>query len=248
MNRASSRNFERNLRAACCLWAVAAIGIMSGCSGPMLEKGPGREVIDDAESRANDPGLISKTNSADLSLPNLTITPWRDKDVRSTSFPLGFKLLDQDGHPWDPQSLQGKPFVTTFLYTRCENPNKCPLVARTLGKLQSLIRGHSLEGSVALVLITYDPEYDSAARLREFSIQHSIQTQSNLWLIRPDAAEKKRFFESMNVAVNFNQRDVNAHRIELMLFDSQSRFVRSYHSILWDNEAVLADLSRVLKE
>ena len=229
-------------------WFGATVVAFTGCAGPGQKPSERPETDIGASHPSANIALSTPASRTETELAELTISPWRNESERSTFFPAGFRLMDQSGRPWGSHELAGKPFVTTFLYTRCENPNKCPLVARTLGKLQGLLRENSLGTSVHVVLVTYDPEYDSPARLQDFSTQHSLQADKNLWLIRPDPAEKKRFFESLNVAVNFNQRDVNAHRIELMLFDSRARFVRSYHSLIWDNTSVLTDLQRLAQE
>jgi protein SCO1/2 len=179
---------------------------------------------------------------------DLTSTGWLTPLERTHAFPFEFRLTDQTGQRLQKLSLLGKPFAATYLYTRCENTNKCPLVARTFGKLQALLQGHGLESRVNLLLMTYDPENDSSSRLTAFSEQHELHAQRNTWLVRPDPADKKKLFERLNVAVNFNQNDVNAHRIEIMLFDSQARFVRSYHSLIWDNTAGARDLLRLAQE
>lgn len=184
----------------------------------------------------------------DPELARMTSTPWRSPAERPHRFPFQYRITEQTGRKLQPADLMGKPFAATFLYTRCENTNKCPLVARTFGRLQRLLQQQGLEQKANLLLITYDPEHDSPADLVQFGERFDIKAQGNTWLLRPDPGDKKRFFETLNVAVNFNQKDVNAHRIEIMLFDAQARFVRSYHSLIWDNTEVARDLLRLTQD
>ena len=35
---------------------------------------------------------------------------------------------------------------------------------------------------------------------------------------------------------------------DVMVFDKQGRFARAHHTLIWDNDAVLADLKRLARE
>jgi cytochrome oxidase Cu insertion factor (SCO1/SenC/PrrC family) len=48
--------------------------------------------------------------------------------------------------------------------------------------------------------------------------------------------------------VSFGAGQINAHAIQLFLFDRKGRYVRHYHSVVWDEAAVVADLRRLAAE
>ena len=48
--------------------------------------------------------------------------------------------------------------------------------------------------------------------------------------------------------MNFSGGWVNVHGLALHLFDQRGRWVRTYHSVLWNNAEVLADLRRLAGE
>jgi protein SCO1/2 len=66
-----------------------------------------------------------------------------------------------------------KPVVLAFMYTSCTTV--CPVTSQILAKAQELL-GKDLEG-VRLVSISIDPEYDSAARLTEYSKKFDAKPQ-----------------------------------------------------------------------
>jgi protein SCO1/2 len=177
-----------------------------------------------------------------------TVTEWLQPADRKTRFPAGYRFTDQDGHAKSSKALQGKPSVVSFFFTRCDNPNKCPLIVRTFGTLQSELKAAGIESLVNLALVTYDPLYDTPARLRRYADELGLRFNPTTVMLRSEPNEKNKLFEDLDVAVNFDSRGVNIHRIQLLLLDTQGRIARVYHSLIWDNPAVLRDLKTLLAE
>ena len=144
--------------------------------------------------------------------------------------------------------LRGAPVALSFIYTRCENERKCPLVAQTMATLQTKLERADIVPRPRLALITYDPEYDTPKHLKDFGEGHGLRFTDAVMLLRPDPDGKGRLFEELNVRVNFNDRGVNLHGVQLILLDKQGRFARAHHTLIWNNDAVLADLKRLARE
>lgn len=175
-------------------------------------------------------------------------TPWLEPKLRGAEGQTKVRVTDQDGKALDLSELNDRPLALTFLYTRCRNPNRCPAVADRTGELQKLIDGAGLDGKVSLAVVTYDPEFDTPERLKEYGREHGVRVTPNVRLLRPDPAQKDEFFDRLRVTVNYNAEGVNIHGLQLFLFDSKGRFVRRYQSVVWDNADVLADLKRLAQE
>lgn len=80
-----------------------------------------------------------------------------------------FKLTDQDGKPVTLETFRGRPFVLTFVFTRCPIPNFCPRMSQNFAELQKTIQG--AQGGVAgtrLLSISFDPEHDTPAVLKQY--------------------------------------------------------------------------------
>ena len=74
-----------------------------------------------------------------------------------------FSLLDQDGHTVRPQTLKGKPWLATFVFTRCAGP--CPVITGKMAAFQRSIKAPNLE----FVSFSVDPAYDTPAVLKEYA-------------------------------------------------------------------------------
>jgi protein SCO1/2 len=97
-------------------------------------------------------------------------------------------LRDQDGRPVSLRALRGRPWVVTFLYTRCEL--SCPPQAQQIkGALDELGR------DVPVVAISVKPEEDTPASAREF-LQEARMTGRMSFLLgtRPELRRAWRGF------------------------------------------------------
>jgi cytochrome oxidase Cu insertion factor (SCO1/SenC/PrrC family) len=220
------------------LFALAA-ALLPGCK----TAGPSHKL----SSHAQCPDCIE----APAQRPAFTATPfvtdWLAPDRRGSAIG-GFSFENQDGATLSFRDLRGAPLAISFIYTRCENQRKCPLVTRTLGELALLVKEKAIVPSPALLLITYDPEYDKPAQLTSFAKTNRFQFTRHAMLLRPQPEAKDRLFSTLNVRVNYNQRGVNLHGIQLVLLDKEGRYVRTYHSLLWNNTQVINDLARLAAE
>ena len=181
--------------------------------------------------------------------PTTTVTRWLGPKERTQSHWAGMgEAVNQAGQPIDCQGFAGMPTAMSFLYTRCQNPNKCPLVASTMAKLQGELKNEGLSDCVRLLVVTYDPEFDEPRLLQEYGARHGFAFGANAMYLRPAQARKMKLFDDLGVSVNFNAEGVNIHGIQLFLFDKEGRFVRRYHTLIWNNTEVVADLKKLSVE
>jgi protein SCO1/2 len=79
-----------------------------------------------------------------------------------------FTMTGQDGKPFKLSDLRGHVVVLTFIYTRCPLPDFCPLMDRKFADLaQSIATFPSRARQVRLISVSFDPEHDTPAILRE---------------------------------------------------------------------------------
>ena len=71
-----------------------------------------------------------------------------------------FILTDQSNKPFASEALAGKPWLASFMFTRC--PDTCPLMSLKLGKLAKQIQ------NINYVSFTSDPDFDKPEILDEF--------------------------------------------------------------------------------
>lgn len=172
-------------------------------------------------------------------------TGWLPPEQRKAAIPA-FAFENQDAKKISLADFRGSPVALSFIYTRCQNQRKCPLVARTMAELAATAT--SVSPGPKLLLISYDPDFDTPARLNSFGKAHGFAASRDAMLLRPEPAAKETLFGNLNVRVNYNEQGVNLHGIQLLLLDKEGRYVRSYHSLLWRNEEVMNDLARLAAE
>jgi len=97
-------------------------------------------------------------------------------------------LRDQDGRPVSLRALRGRPWVVTFLYTKCDE--SCPPQAHQIkGALDDL--GHD----VPVVAISVEPEEDTPESAREFIQEVRMTGRMSILLgTRPELARAWRGF------------------------------------------------------
>ena len=181
-------------------------------------------------------------------LGGITETKWLELPARKKAFTKNYSITTQNGKRLKFDELCDRPVALTFLYTRCDNPNKCPLAAATFAKLTQEVRNAGIDKKVRLVVMTYDPEFDSPDVLARYAEEKKIECNDNVLLLQPDPATKKDLFEELNVTVNYNANRVNIHGLQIILLDKQARYVRSYHTLIWNNAKVVDDLKKLVSE
>jgi len=163
------------------------------------------------------------------------------------AFYLDFGMTDQDGHSLQLSDLVGQPIAMSFIFTRCPNPNMCPLITLQMTNLQQNLKSAGLGDQVKLVLLSYDPTYDTPTRLKQYASQRGLEF-TNATVLRPDADDFRELLDELQIGVNYRPDGSIGHFIELLLIDRQGRFVRDYQGGIWDNTAVMEDLKELASE
>jgi protein SCO1 len=100
--------------------------------------------------------------------PGLLQTPAVSTLVKIGEPMPDFTLTNQNGAPVSLSSLRGKVVAVTFIYTRCPLPDYCP---RMITNLQAVERRfpERIGKDLALVAVTFDPQYDTPKRMKEYA-------------------------------------------------------------------------------
>jgi len=79
--------------------------------------------------------------------------------------------------------------LLTFVFTRCGGP--CPAQTAALARTQSAAADGGYSDAVVFMPITFDPQYDTEDRIREFSeINGADPTAENWQFLRPETPER----------------------------------------------------------
>ncbi|MCC6581470.1 MAG: SCO family protein [Phycisphaeraceae bacterium] len=176
-------------------------------------------------------------------------SPWIEPGQRE-QFDLSFRMTDQDGKEHRLSDLINKPTAITFIYTRCPDPKMCPATTLRMANLQHAASEAGLGSQVQLALISYDPAYDTPARLKRWGDDHGIRfsARPHVLMLRPRVDEFRDLLTELQIDLMPQADGSFLHRVELILVDRQGRYVRDYLGGTWDNASVAADLKKLADE
>ena len=155
-------------------------------------------------------------------------------------------LEDQAGRVLSfSEMTQAKPTIVVFFYTRCENPLKCSLTIGKLAQIQRLLVEQDLSNRIRTLAITYDPGYDTPARLKQYCMDRNLALDETNLVVRTvsDFETLKRFF---GLGVSFIDSVVNRHRIELFVLDVTGQIAGIFQRLHWDVSQVVQSAAKEL--
>lgn len=154
------------------------------------------------------------------------------------------ELQDQNGAVLTfAEAFHGRPTVLAFFYTRCMNPQKCPLTVAKLGRLQRRLADEGMAGEVNLAAITYDSAFDLPRRLKGYGalLGLACDARTRLWRTTGPFEPLRT---GLDLGVGYGPATVNQHRIELFVLDRGGRVAEAIVRRLWEVDEVLAALRR----
>jgi protein SCO1 len=90
-----------------------------------------------------------------------------------------FSLTNQNSERISLDTFRGRPFVLTFVFTRCPLPNFCPLMSNNFEELQAAIKASSAPlASTRLLSVTLDPAFDTPEVLKTYAGYHHADPQT----------------------------------------------------------------------
>jgi len=161
-----------------------------------------------------------------------------------------FALVDQHGSPFGNTALDGRVWIASFIYTRCEGP--CPIIVERLGRLA---RDFDTEPDLQIVSFSVDPQYDTPTVLADYARRHHIDgLRWKLLTGDPDRLFdliRHGFFLPVESAAGGDAQAAErvTHSVRLVLVDRRGRMRGYYDSGDADELARLeADTRRLLRE
>lgn len=92
-----------------------------------------------------------------------------------------FKLTNQDGKEVSSEELKGKVVLYDFVYTNCKTI--CPTESALFARIRDELKKEGLLGDKAmLVTITFDPERDTPAVMKEYGQKYGADPANWPWL------------------------------------------------------------------
>jgi len=151
-----------------------------------------------------------------------------DNEISENSiFNLTSKWNTQDAKSIELKELKGKTLVMVMIYTTCKAA--CPRLVADMRSIQEKIPA-KLKDDVQYVLVSIDPENDTAKRLKEFAIENYIDGKE--WTLLQGTTSGVREFSNV-LAVKYKQISPLdfSHSNIISVFNPQGKLVHQQEGL-----------------
>ena len=152
-------------------------------------------------------------------------------------------LVDENNAARPLTSLKGHRVALTFMYTRCPQPDFCPLMDRNFAAVQNEIKKTPGLGDVQLVSVSFDPANDTPAVLKTHA--RALQADPAVWhFVTANAADIKGFSAKFGVTAEPSDESpaVLTHNLSTAVIDADGRLVKIRPGNMWTPADLIADL------
>jgi protein SCO1/2 len=158
-------------------------------------------------------------------------------------------FTDEAGQARPLSSYRGTYTLLTFIYTRCPLPDYCPRMNAYFAAVQRGLKADPrLSRSVRLLSVSFDPEFDTPARLAAKA--REMGADPALWhFVTAPRAQVDGFGGKLGLSVLREGADGSAitHNLRTALLDPDGRLARTYNGKDWVPEDVIRDLQALVK-
>ena len=158
--------------------------------------------------------------------------------------PPDVPLVRDDGRPLRLADYRGTYLLFTFIYTRCPLPEYCPRMHAHFAALQRAIAGApQLAARVRLLSISFDPAYDTPARLA--ATARSVGASPALWRFAtgvPGDVDRLGAPFGLSVVREGPGGENITHNLRTVLLDPDGKLVKTYNGNDWMPDGVVTDL------
>ena len=153
-------------------------------------------------------------------------------------------LVDENGRARRLSDWTGKTVAVTFVYTRCPLPEFCPRMDRNFGAVQRDAMGDArLRDRVHLLSLSFDPDYDTPAVLREHARRVGADTE--MWTYATGEREAVDAF-AKNLGMSIFREDPEkveiVHNLRTAVIRGDGRLATIFNGNDWTSADLLAAL------
>lgn len=170
------------------------------------------------------------------------------------------RVLDTDGNQttlYDAMSNAAQPdkvFLLSFIYSTCSDINGCPLATAVLHKLKNrLIKAPEMAQHVRLITLSFNPEYDTPARMKAFGAP--LQSKELDWRFLTTRSENELqpilegYKQRADKVIDADGKFTNTfnHSLRVYLIDSHKQLRNIYNTELLHPDTLVSDILTLLQ-
>lgn len=170
----------------------------------------------------------------------VTFMSFKNAD-RPTALPVygevpDFQLTDSEGRKFDDEKLRGKPWIASFLFTRCKG--QCPLMVSQLSRISRKIP------NARFFSVTSDPVYDNPGVIKKYM---ETQNGPSNWVFA--GGEKSEIEKITNAFMMTSPGNPEIHSTRFVLIDADNK-IRGFYDSQQPAEmnAIVEDVRGMIKQ
>ncbi len=191
------------------------------------------------------------TSDADNTEGQQVVQTETNNDVSALNWQVpSFTYTNQEREPFGLRDLQGKVWLTDFIFTRC--PNICPPMTANMLQIQKTLKQAGVEAEI--VSFSVDPEFDQPEKLKEFANKYGVDLNSWHFVTGYSFEEMQKIVkETFKGAVSKQEGpspDVPVlinHPSQFYLVDQNGKVVKFYDGLKPDAKQIANDIKTLQK-
>lgn len=162
-------------------------------------------------------------------------------------------LTNQDGKRIHLAQYRGKALALTFIYTRCPEPNQCPLMSTNFAAIdQALQKEPDVYKKTHLLSVSFDSEYDTPKVLRSYGAGHTgrfaKETFEHWEFATGSKDEVKKISEYFGLQYFKDEsgEDKVIHSLRTAVIGPDGKLYKYYRGNEWKPDQITADLKALI--
>lgn len=153
-----------------------------------------------------------------------------------------FKLQNQDNQQIGLAQYRGHPLLLTFIYTRCPLPDFCPRISSSFSEVYRGLKSIAKSGQTPhLLTVSFDPDYDTPAVLREYARRYMNPPDFGTWEFATGSPEDIKKITGYFGLIYRKESDQIAHTMVTALIGPDGKLKQLYQGNRWTPNQVLAE-------
>lgn len=141
--------------------------------------------------------------------------------------------------------FKGQALALTFIFTRCPFPTFCPRMAQNFTETQNKLKARpNAPANWRLLALSFDPEFDTPAVLREYAARYGADPER--WnFLTGSLADITAITEQFGVMFwRANPAEPISHNLRTVVMDAQGRVQKIIPNNDWTSDELVAELVR----
>ena len=190
-------------------------------------------------------GIVAAPNANQPALP-----PANEKFAQLEKQVPDFTLINQDGEKVSIKDFRGKALAITFIYSRCPLPEFCILMSKNFSDAANELQNNpDLKDKIRLLSISFDPQTDTPAKLREYGAGYlgkNTKPDFTVWQLASGSEREVREiadFFGLRYQLNSQDKTQIDHSLRTVVITPEGKV----HEIIAGGEWTPNDLLRELQ-